>query len=53
MDRQLARVEDKAKYVGFPWMVECEVNGYVEVYDAGIWFSQTDRDKWVVGGTTW
>ena len=32
----MARVEDKAKYVAFPWMVECEVNGY----DAGIWFSQ-------------
>ena len=49
MDSQLARVEFKAKYVAFPWMVECEVNGYDEVYDAGIWFSQTDRDKWVVG----
>ena len=39
MDSQLARVEDKAKYVGFPWMVEFEVNGYGEVDDAGIWFS--------------
>ena len=44
-----ARVEDKATYVAFPWMVECEVNGYDEVYDAGIWFSQTDRDNGVVG----
>ena len=48
----MARVEDKAKYVAFPWMVECEVNGHDEVYDAGIWFSQTDGQigSW---GTTW
>ena len=36
LDSQLARVDDKAKYVAVTWMVECKVMGYDELYDGGI-----------------
>ena len=36
LDSQLARVDDKAKYVAVTWMVECKVKGYDELYDGGI-----------------